>query len=119
MRVTFRKVCRRMKRKEPGTRQKIAAPQARVRKLPLLFFSFFAGRRYSGTRQKTTAAQPAAFFFLRIADACVRKLPLFLFFFSGRRYSGTRQKKLRQWSFSGSSNDRFQKLLVIVSGLRR
>ena len=40
MRVTFRKVCRRMKRKEPGTRQKIAAPQARVRKLPLLFFSF-------------------------------------------------------------------------------
>ena len=96
MRVTFRKVCRRMKRKEPGTRQKIAAPQARVRKLPLLFFSFL---RVAATAARVKRLLPLSlllFFFLRIADACVRKLPLFLFFFSGRRYSGTRQKKLRQ-----------------------
>ena len=81
---------------------------------------FFPGRRYSGTRQKYSIRHAAANFFQSCGSLVRQKSSAAFFsFFSGRRYSGTRQKKLRQWSFSGSSNDRFQKLLVIVSGLRR
>ena len=66
----------------------VAARPARGRKLPLLFF--FCGSPLH--RHASNRSLLIDFFFLRIADACVRKvLPLF-FFFPGRRYSGTRQK---------------------------